>query len=82
MLRRNRLKNRMIAIGFLVLAAVIYNEFSVYDIQKLKWSTRECSECVKVLFVADPQILGEKNENYFGSWIARWDSDNVLFAGT
>jgi len=36
---------------------------------------RECSECVKILLVADPQILGEKYENYFGSWIARWDSD-------
>lgn len=70
-----RLKNRAIAIGLLVLATVIYNEFSVYDIQKLKWSARECTECVKVLLVADPQILGEKNENYFGSWIARWDSD-------
>lgn len=78
MLRRNRLKNKVIAIGLLVLAVVIYNEFSVYDIQKLKWSVRECSECVKVLLVADSQILGQKNENYFGSWIAQWDSDKYL----
>ncbi|KYQ52305.1 DNA polymerase beta [Trachymyrmex zeteki] len=39
---------------------------------------RECSECVKILLVADPQILGEKYENYFGSWIARWDSDRAI----
>ncbi|CAL7952139.1 unnamed protein product [Xylocopa violacea] len=78
MLRRNRCKNRVIAIGLLVLAAVIYNEFSVYDIQKLKWSRRECSECVKVLLVADPQILGDEHEKYFGSWIAQWDSDMYL----
>ncbi|XP_076162815.1 metallophosphoesterase [Ptiloglossa arizonensis] len=78
MLRRNRLKNRVIAIGFLVLITVIYNEFLVYGIQKIKWSLRECSECVKVLLVADPQILGEKSENYFGAWIARWDSDRYL----
>ena len=78
MLRRNRLKNRAIAIGFVVLVAVIYNEFLVYDVQKFKWSRRECSECVKVLLVADPQILGDKNEMYFGSWIAQWDSDRYL----
>lgn len=82
MLRRNRLKNRATVIGLIILATVIYNEFLIYDIQRLKWSLRECSECVKILLVADPQILGEKNENYFGSWIAQWDSDNVLFPGT
>lgn len=46
--------------------------------QKFKWVVRECSACVKILLVADPQILGEKNENYFGAWLARWDSDRYL----
>ncbi|XP_015110716.1 metallophosphoesterase 1 homolog isoform X3 [Diachasma alloeum] len=30
------------------------------------------------LRMEDPQILGEKNENYFGAWFARWDSDRYL----
>ncbi|XP_012538134.1 uncharacterized protein LOC105837698 [Monomorium pharaonis] len=78
MLRRNRLKHRVIAISIIVLVTIFYNEFFVYEVQKLKWARRECLECVKVLLVADPQILGEKYENYFGSWIARWDSDRYL----
>lgn len=78
MLRRNRFKNRAITIGLVVLAAIFYNEYLVYEIQKFKWSVRECSECVKVLLVADPQILGERHENYLGSWLARWDSDRYL----
>lgn len=78
MLRRNRSKNRLISIGLVVIAAAIYNEFLVYEIQKFKWSLRDCSECVKVLLVADPQILGERNENYLGAWVARWDSDRYL----
>ncbi|KAL0113815.1 hypothetical protein PUN28_011270 [Cardiocondyla obscurior] len=78
MLRRNRLKHRVISISIIVLATIFYNEFLVYEVQKFKWVMRECSECVKILLVADPQILGEKYENYFGSWIARWDSDRYL----
>lgn len=78
MLRRNRLKHRVISIGIIVLVTIFYNEFLVYEVQKLKWTMRECSECVKILLVADPQILGEKYENYLGSWIARWDSDRYL----
>ncbi|XP_076618110.1 metallophosphoesterase [Colletes latitarsis] len=78
MLRRNRLKNRAIAIGFLVMVTAIYNELLVYDVQKFKWSVRECSECVKVLLVADPQVLGKTSENYFGALIAQWDSDRYL----
>ncbi|XP_011258011.1 uncharacterized protein LOC105252368 [Camponotus floridanus] len=78
MLRRNRLKHRIISIGFIILVTIFYNEFLVYEVQKFKWAMRECSECVKVLLVADPQILGEKYENYFGSWVARWDSDRYL----
>ncbi|XP_076642954.1 metallophosphoesterase [Halictus rubicundus] len=78
MLLRNRLKNRTIAVGLVILATVLYNEFLVYDIQKFKWSVRECSECVKVLLVADPQILGRKTEVYFGAWVAQWDSDRYL----
>lgn len=69
------MKHRIISIGVIILGTIFYNEFLVYEVQKLKWAMHECSECVKILLVADPQILGEKYENYFGSWLARWDSD-------
>lgn len=70
-----RLKHQMIIIGTIIFTSIIFNEYLVYEIQKFKWSLRDCKDCVKVLLVADPQILGEKNENYMGSWLARWDSD-------
>lgn len=70
-----RLKHQMIIIGTIIFTSIIFNEYLVYEIQKFKWSLRDCKDCVKVLLVADPQILGEKNEDYTGSWLARWDSD-------
>nr|XP_050848831.1 metallophosphoesterase 1 isoform X3 [Vespula vulgaris] len=78
MFKRNRLKHKMICIGIIIFASILYNEFLVYEIQKFKWALRDCKDCVKVLLVADPQILGEKNEDYTGSWLARWDSDRYL----
>ncbi|XP_020278765.1 uncharacterized protein LOC109852221 [Pseudomyrmex gracilis] len=78
--RRDRLKLRLLYIGFLALycITIFYNEVLVYEIQKWMWRTYECSDCVRILLVADPQILGERNENYFGSSVAIWDSDRYL----
>ncbi|XP_015589694.1 metallophosphoesterase 1 homolog isoform X2 [Cephus cinctus] len=78
MMRRNRTKHKLIFIGLVLAFTVAYNEFFAYEIQSFKWATRDCSDCVKVLLVADPQILGEKNENYIGAWLARWDNDQYL----
>ncbi|XP_015177867.1 PREDICTED: uncharacterized protein LOC107067143 [Polistes dominula] len=78
MLRRNRLKHKIICISTIIFITIIYNEYLEYEIQKFKWTLPDCTDCVKVLLVADPQILGEKNENYMGSWAARWDSDRYL----
>ncbi|XP_063985476.1 uncharacterized protein Mppe isoform X3 [Diachasmimorpha longicaudata] len=78
MIRRNRTKYKLFMIAFILGSTILYCEFLAYEIQRFKWSGRECNECVKVLLVADPQILGEKNENYFGAWFARWDNDRYL----
>ncbi|KAL1117696.1 hypothetical protein AAG570_004011 [Ranatra chinensis] len=62
----------------LLLILVFYNEFLVYRIHYyLTWPKVQCGDTKdfhRVLFVADPQILGERTE----SWIARWDSDRFL----
>ncbi|KAG8228021.1 hypothetical protein J437_LFUL003656 [Ladona fulva] len=60
----------------LVVVVIFYVEYVTYYINVLKWPSIKCpnSECLKILLVADPQILGEKTE----SFIARWDSDRYL----
>ncbi|XP_015110714.1 metallophosphoesterase 1 homolog isoform X1 [Diachasma alloeum] len=78
MIRRNRTKYKLFVIALILGTTILYCEFLAYEIQRFKWAGRECNECVKILLVADPQILGEKNENYFGAWFARWDSDRYL----
>ncbi|XP_058788617.1 uncharacterized protein LOC131662744 [Phymastichus coffea] len=78
MIRRHRLRHKIYFIGLIFGLLVLYNEFLVYEIQAFRWSVRKCTDCVAVLLVADPQILGYKNENYKGSAWAVWDSDRYL----
>lgn len=59
----------------LIAVMVVFNEFVVYYLKSFDWSFKKCSSCVKVLIVADPQILGHVHENYFGSSVAIWDND-------
>lgn len=62
----------VIAVGL-----VFYNEFLTYSLLPLQWvSNLKCSSsnCVKLLLVADPQILGQQDS----SAIAQWDSDRYL----
>ncbi|XP_073978146.1 metallophosphoesterase [Rhodnius prolixus] len=61
----------------LIAFIVVINEWIVYCSYKNFWPNTICGDLqdyYKVLFVADPQILGENTE----SWIARWDSDRFL----
>lgn len=62
-------------VGLVLGMTILYNEYLVYEIHSLEWTIKECTDCVRVLLVADPQILGERNENYFGASWALWDSD-------
>ncbi|XP_014223873.1 cell division control protein 1 [Trichogramma pretiosum] len=79
MIRRNgRTKHKIYFIVAFLGLIVLYNEFLAYDIQAFRWSVQKCADCVSVLLVADPQILGYKNENYKGSSWAIWDSDRYL----
>ncbi|XP_008551437.1 metallophosphoesterase 1 homolog [Microplitis demolitor] len=78
MIRKYRANQKFIIIAIILGITIFYNDYFAYEIQKFKWATKDCNQCVKVLFVADPQIIGEVNENYFGSWFARWDSDRYL----
>lgn len=59
-----------------VLVILVFNEYLVYYVQRVQWHVEKCKtdECNRILFVADPQLLGENNE----WWFARWDNDRHI----
>lgn len=62
---------------FLLFSFILFNEFLIYRIQKFKWSKIECinyENCIRILLIADPQILGNVNEKFY----ARLDNDRHL----
>ncbi|PNF22752.1 hypothetical protein B7P43_G06671 [Cryptotermes secundus] len=81
MLKKQR-KTRIILV--IIIAVLIYNEYIAYSLKKwFSWPTIHCStssKCIKILLVADPQILGEQYEVYFPrGLISRWDSDRYIY---
>ncbi|XP_069671833.1 metallophosphoesterase 1 homolog isoform X2 [Periplaneta americana] len=78
-MKRSRTK---IVLVFLIVV-LLYNEYIVYSLKRwFTWPTIRCdnpSKCLKILLVADPQILGEQYEAHFPrGFLARWDSDRYL----
>uniref|UniRef100_A0A336MKE9 CSON000539 protein n=1 Tax=Culicoides sonorensis TaxID=179676 RepID=A0A336MKE9_CULSO len=65
------------ALAFLMLVSIGYNEFLINLLQSLKWSNINCqsSNCTRILFVADSQILGDTNDYSWISAVANFDSD-------
>jgi len=66
-----------------IIAVVIYNEYLSYSLKSwFSWPNIHCSassNCIKILLVADPQILGEQYETHFPRGaLTRWDSDRWL----
>lgn len=71
-------------------ALVLYNEFLVYWLNYLNWpelhkqelftskDLNDSTRPIRLLLVADPQLIGENDEPWYLSWIARWDSDRYL----
>lgn len=94
----------MYLIIILSCAIVFINEFLIYSIYRLSWSSISCrtgifitllklsknvfnsriwilfvlANCTTVLFVADPQLLGETFDTNFYSSLAIYDSDHHL----
>jgi hypothetical protein len=71
---------------FIGLGLVFYNEFLVYWINYINWPSLHkyqhaedaTEKSIRILLVADPQLIGENDEPWFQSWAARWDSDRYL----
>ncbi|XP_067011180.2 uncharacterized protein Mppe [Anabrus simplex] len=75
MLKKHRTRARIVVL--LLGTVVFYNEFLSYTFQSwFKWPSVSCDACVRILLVADPQIIGERYENL--GPLARWDCDRYL----
>ncbi|XP_050535923.1 uncharacterized protein LOC126902570 [Daktulosphaira vitifoliae] len=62
----------------LTVITILYNEWIIYSLYASNWPKFFCGNknyCTTVMLVADPQILGNENENI----LARWDNDRYLF---
>lgn len=62
---------------FLAFFLLTFNEVLIYRVQRFKWTKINClnvEHCTRILFVADPQILGNVNERFY----ARLDNDRHL----
>ncbi|XP_038215292.1 uncharacterized protein LOC119834566 [Zerene cesonia] len=77
-LRRSVLWKYLIAV---FLGVVLYSEWFVYTVQPLFWKTLKCEEeqtCIRILFIADPQIQGDLAVPPPLSYLLNWDSDRYL----
>ncbi|XP_055642979.1 uncharacterized protein LOC129779501 [Toxorhynchites rutilus septentrionalis] len=69
---------RIYFVGLFLL--VLFNEILIYVLQKLKWSNIYCKNdnCLRILLVSDPQILGKSHDGHFYARLANYDSDRYL----
>lgn len=82
----NKNFSKLRIVFFLALGLIFYNEFLVYVISYINWpslhfahhSKNASDRPIRLLLVADPQLIGENDEPWFLSWIARVDSDRYL----
>ncbi|GJQ78978.1 hypothetical protein Trydic_g140 [Trypoxylus dichotomus] len=78
---RGRLRGSRLAIAIIV-CVLFYTEFFIYHLNSKKWQQLKCTDedsCVKIVLVADPQIIGKLNEViHFLTPFSIWDSDRYL----
>lgn len=90
MFPRNSIRSLKI-IALLAFALILYNEFLVYWLAYLSWPPlhkenllslpkNDSNRPQRFLLVADPQLIGENDEPWYFSHLARWDSDRYLRA--
>ncbi|RNA42124.1 metallophosphoesterase 1 -like protein [Brachionus plicatilis] len=87
-------KNRFKLLIILSALIILYNEVFVYWLAYLNWPSVHKSSLfyhkngtqihdlnerpVRLILVADPQLIGENDEPWFIGWLARWDADRYL----
>ena len=68
------------AIMILLIAVIIWNEYLALKLKSFSWKTPARNDKnFPILIVADPQLIGYRNEPQFIGWLSRWDSDRLVF---
>lgn len=70
------LSHKKLAI-MIAIIIIIYNEHLINYFQSFKWPDIDCvsKNCTRILFVADPQLLGDTFDKNWYSWAAKVDND-------
>lgn len=91
---RSIIKNKLKLLIAISAVIIFFNEVLVYWLVSLNWPSihkkslfyfkngsniQDLNERpVRLLLVADPQLIGENDEPWFIGWLARWDADRYL----
>ncbi|WKY04553.1 hypothetical protein Q1695_005509 [Nippostrongylus brasiliensis] len=83
LLRRSLFKQFVFLYPVCVLLLVLWNESLIYYFCRFWWRIPEATSknSLGVLLVADPQLIGYKNEPHMVGPLTRWDSDRFLLKG-
>ncbi|VDM77894.1 unnamed protein product [Strongylus vulgaris] len=69
--------SRVCACLAIAICVLVWGEWLNYRFSRHSWSIPQprASESLGVLIVADPQLVGYRNENHMWGPVTRWDSD-------
>ncbi|CAJ0602647.1 unnamed protein product [Cylicocyclus nassatus] len=67
----------------IVIGVLLWGEWLNYRYWRLSWNIArpKAAESLGILIVADPQLVGFKNEDHMWGPVTRWDSDRYLSKG-
>lgn len=79
-MRTFRLLYKSRAVFYFSLILIFYNEFLVYWQAYFNWPSlfKTQNTDIRLLLVADPQLIGDNDEPWYQDFIAKWDSDRYL----
>jgi hypothetical protein len=78
-LPRRRKRFNFFTLG-LIFSYVLWAEFLALHFKALLWRIPDKSlDTIRLLLVADPQLIGYKLENKWVGPVSRWDSDRLVF---
>lgn len=75
-----RRKTRLALLAVVGISVTVFcMEVLSYHYNRSKWPVfnRHEDVAMRILYVADPQIIGEKDENFYLGGIIRWDADRL-----
>lgn len=68
------------AVTLLLILVISWNEYFDVKFKSFSWITpSRKSKDFSILLIADPQLIGYRNEPHSIGWLSRWDADRYDF---